>query len=175
MQFASLEPGDRMRRPAIIANTRHNAHTLSPSQNLPLFWLWGKMCGIERWKKNQEAWKLCGGFPVCAYNNITQGIESITQIIMHEFKNQALESKTQTIFAAKTGKKSNVSAFSLCPLLCDLPSHLVHLPVVLLVHHHLNDNHHHPNSPTTYIVADIITLHQCPTFPATLAPPYRPP
>ena len=54
-------------------------------------------------------------------------------------------------------------------------SHLVHLPVVLLVHHHLNDNHHLPNSPTTYIVADIITLHQCPTFPATLAPPYRPP
>ena len=54
-------------------------------------------------------------------------------------------------------------------------SHLVHLPVVLLGHHHLNDNHHLPNSPTTYIVADIITLHQCPTFPATLAPPYRPP
>ena len=73
LQFASLEPGDRMRRPAIIANTRHNAHTLSPSQNLPLFWLWGKMCGIERWKKNQEAWKLCGGFPVCAYNNIARG------------------------------------------------------------------------------------------------------
>ena len=40
------------------------------------------------------------------------------------------------IFAAKA-KKFNVSTFSLCTLLGDHLSHLVHLPVVLLVH--LND------------------------------------
>ena len=51
-------------------------------------------------------------------------------------------------------------------------SHLVHLPVVLLGPHHLNDNHHLPNGPTTYIVTNMITA---PIFPATLAPPCRPP
>ena len=106
----------------------------------------------------------------------TQGIESITQIITHgknylrgemkyvsDYKNQAWSLKLE---------KSSVRTISLCPLLGDHLSHLVHLPVVLLIHHHLNDNHHLPNSSTTYIVADMITA---PTFPATLAPPCQPP
>ena len=104
----------------------------------------------------------------------TQGIESLTQIITHgknysrgeimsDYKNQAWSLKLE---------KSSVRTISLCPLLGDHLFHLVHLPVVLLIHHHLNDNHHLSNGPTTYIVANMITS---PIFPATLAPPCRPP
>ena len=64
---------------------------------------------------------------------------------MYDYKNQARSLKLDKIFAAKTRNKSRVSTFSLCPLLGDHLSHLVHLPVVLLIHHHLNDNHHLPN------------------------------
>ena len=105
-----------------------------------------------------------------------QGIESITQIITHgkkyfrgemkymsDYKNQAWSLKL---------KKSSVRTISLCPLLGDHLFHLVHLPVVLLIHHHLNDNHHLPNGPTTYIVANMITA---PAFPATHVPHCRPP
>ena len=106
----------------------------------------------------------------------TQGIESITQIITHgkkyfrgemkymsDYKNQAWSLKLE---------KSSVRTISLCPLLGDHLFPLVYLPVVLLIHHHLNDNHHLPNGPTTYIVTNMITA---PIFPATLAPPCRPP
>ena len=78
----------------------------------------------------------------------TQGIESLTQIITHgknysrgemkymsDYKNQAWSLKLE---------KSSVRTISLCPLFGDHLFHLVHLPVVLLVHHHLNDNHHLP-------------------------------
>ena len=82
---------------------------------------------------------------------------------MSDYKNQAWSLKLE---------KSSVRTISLCPLLGDHLFHLVHLPVVLLIHHHLNDNHHLPNGPTTYIVANMITA---PIFPATLAPPCRPP
>ena len=75
-----------------------------------------------------------------------------------DYKNQAWSLKLE---------KSSVRTISLCPLLGDHLFHLVHLPVVLLIHHHLNDNHHLPNGPTTYIVANMITA---PLFPATLAP-----
>ena len=105
-----------------------------------------------------------------------QGIESITQIITHgkkyfrgemkymsDYKNQAWSIKLE---------KYSVRTISLCPLLGDHLFHLVHLPVVLLIHHHLNDNHHLPNGPPTYIVANMITA---PIFPAALAPPCRPP
>ena len=82
---------------------------------------------------------------------------------MSDYKNQAWSLKLE---------KSSVRTISLCPLLGDHLFHLVHLPVVLLIHHHLNHNHHLPNGPTTYIVANMITA---PIFPATLAPPCRPP
>ena len=88
---------------------------------------------------------------------------------------QSIKSRTWELsWQLKREKKNSFSTLSLCPFLGEHLSHLanVHLPVVLLVHHHLNDNHHLPNSPTTYIVADIITA---PTFPSTLAPPCRPP
>ena len=80
-----------------------------------------------------------------------------------DYKNQAWSLKLE---------KSSVRTISLCPFLGDHLFHLVHLPIVLLIHHHLNDNHHLHNGPTTYIVANMITA---PIFPATLAPPCRPP
>ena len=69
---------------------------------------------------------------------------------MSDYKNQAWGLKLE---------KSSVRTISLCPLLGDHLFHLVHLPVVLLVH--LNDmtiiTYPVPNSPTTYIVANMIT------------------
>ena len=50
----------------------------------------------------------------------------------------------------------SLNTFSLPSCLRDRLFHLVHLPVILLVHHHLN-NHHLPNGPTTHIVANMIT------------------
>ena len=41
-------------------------------------------------------------------------------------------------------EKSSVRTISLCPLLGDHFFHLVHIPVVQLIHHHLNDGHHLP-------------------------------
>ena len=45
--------------------------------------------------------------------------------------------------------------FSLIPPLGDHLSQFVHFPVILLIHHHLNDNNHLPDSPKTYIVANV--------------------
>ena len=64
-----------------------------------------------------------------------------------DYMNQAWSQKLE---------KSSVRTISFCPLLGDHLFHLVHLPVVLLIHHHLNDNHHLPNGPTTNIVANMI-------------------
>ena len=110
----------------------------------------------------------------------TQGIESITQIITHGKNYLRYEMKYMSDYIviyqnqawSLKLEKSSVRTISLCPLLGDHLFHLVHLPVVLLVHHHLNDNHHLSNGPTTYIVANMITA---PIFPAALAPPCRPP
>ena len=81
---------------------------------------------------------------------------------MSDYKNQAWGLKLE---------KSSVRTISLCPLFGDHLFHLVHLPVVLLIHHHLNDMTI-ITFPTTYIVANMITA---PIFPATLAPPCQPP
>ena len=78
---------------------------------------------------------------------------------MSDYKNQDWSLKLE---------KYSIRTISLCPLLGDHPFHLVHPPVVLLIHHHLNDNHHLPDRPITFIVADMITA---PTFTATLVPP----
>ena len=56
---------------------------------------------------------------------------------MSDYKNQAWSLKLE---------KSSVRTISLCPLFGDHLFHLVHLPVVLLVHQHLNDNHHLPST-----------------------------
>ena len=103
-------------------------------------------------------------------------VKNITQIITHDKKYFRGEMKYMSDYKNQAWslklEKSSVRTISLCPLLGDHLFHLVHLPVVLLIHHHLNDNHHLPNGPTTYIVANMITA---PIFPAALAPPCRPP
>ena len=101
----------------------------------------------------------------------------IVKLLPEAQRTQAIESETWIISAAKINTNFRYSTFNLPLLLGDHPSHLVHLPVIQLVHHHLNDTDHLPNGPTTYTYCrpPPWSLTPPPTFHATPAPPCRSP